>query len=130
MLRRAFLQDQLTLVTNDQRMPTVVLPVEGRVAPPLSVNPSPLLFGTLRGQSATKQLVITGKQPFRSSRSRPIAKGCNFEPAPDVTKKVHLMPSHCRGAAAAGRVSLFGHHRDDLAQCRQGDVPGAWHGAR
>jgi hypothetical protein len=60
------LQDQLTLVTNDQRMPTVVLPVEARVTPPLSVNPSPLLFGTLSpGQSVTKQLVITGKQPFR-----------------------------------------------------------------
>src|SRR5690349_9501435 len=60
------LQDQLTLVTNDQRMPTVVLPVEGRVTPPLQVNPSPLMFGTLApGQSATKQLVLTGKQPFR-----------------------------------------------------------------
>ena len=60
------LQDQLTLVTNDQRMPTVVLPVEGRVTPPLTVSPSPLLFGTLApGQSITKQLVISGKQPFK-----------------------------------------------------------------
>src|SRR4051812_4631094 len=41
------LQDQLTLVTNDPRMPAVVLPVEGRVIPPLSINPSPLLFGGL-----------------------------------------------------------------------------------
>src|SRR5262245_53447508 len=55
------LQDQLTLVTNDQRMPTVVLPVEGRVTPPLAVSPSPLLFGSLApGATATKQLVVTG----------------------------------------------------------------------
>ena len=39
------LQDQLTLVTSDQKMPHVALPVEGRVVPPLSVSPSPLLFG-------------------------------------------------------------------------------------
>ncbi len=87
------LQDQLTLVTNDQRMPTVVLPVEGRVAPPLSVNPSPLMFGTLApGQSATKQLVITGKQPFRVLAIQADGDALQFKTAPDVTKKVHLVP--------------------------------------
>ena len=34
--------------------------------PPLSISPSPLLFGTLApGQSATKPIVLTGKQPFK-----------------------------------------------------------------
>jgi hypothetical protein len=87
------LQDQLTLVTNDQRMPTVVLPVEGRVAPPLSVSPSPLLFGTLApGQSATKQLVITGKQPFKVLSLTADSEGLQYRAAPDVSKKVHLVP--------------------------------------
>jgi hypothetical protein len=87
------LQDQLTLVTNDQRMPTVVLPVEGRVTPPLMVSPSPLLFGTLApGQTATKQLVISGKQPFRVLSISAESEGLQFKTAPDVTKKVHLIP--------------------------------------
>ena len=87
------LQDQLTLITNDQRMQTVVLPVEGRVAPPLSVNPSPLLLGTLTpGQSVTKQLVITGKQPFRVLSIAADYDGLQFRSAPDVTKKVHVVP--------------------------------------
>src|SRR5262245_28759201 len=87
------LQDQLTLVTNDQRMPTVVLPVEGRVTPPLAVNPSPLLFGTLTaGQSATKQLVVTGKQPFRVLSITCDSEALQCKTNPEVAKKVHLVP--------------------------------------
>ena len=60
------IDDHLTIVTSDQRLPTMSLPVEGRVVPPLSVSPSPLFVGTLQpGQTATKQLVITGKEPFK-----------------------------------------------------------------
>jgi hypothetical protein len=87
------LQDQLTLVTNDQRMPAVVLPVEGRVIPPLSINPSPLLFGTLSpGQTANKQLVITGKQPFHILGVAADADGLQFKTAPEAQKKVHFIP--------------------------------------
>jgi hypothetical protein len=87
------LQDQLTLVTNDQRMPTVVLPVEGRVTPPLAISPSPLLLGTLApGQSVTKQLVISGKQPFKVLSIGSDQEALQFKTSPDVTKKVHLIP--------------------------------------
>src|SRR5262245_62123453 len=87
------LQDQLTLVTNDQRMPTVVLPVEGRVTPPLQINPLPLMFGSLApGQSATKQLVLTGKHPFRVLSMASNDDAVQFKTAPDVTKKVHVIP--------------------------------------
>jgi hypothetical protein len=87
------LQDQLTLVTNDQRMPAVVLPVEGRVIPPLSINPSPLLFGTLApGQTANKQLVITGKQPFHVLGVAADGDGLQFKTTPEVQKKVHFIP--------------------------------------
>jgi len=87
------LQDQLTLVTNDQRMPTVVLPVEGRVSPPLAVSPSPLMFGTLApGQTTTKQLVISGKQPFKVLSIGSDNEALQFKSAPEVTKKVHLIP--------------------------------------
>jgi hypothetical protein len=87
------LTDQLTIVTNDQRLPTVALSVEGRVMPPLSVNPSPLLFGTLAaGQTATKQLVITGKQPFKVLSITADHEALQFKSSPEVVKKVHLVP--------------------------------------
>ena len=87
------LQDQLTLVTNDQRMPTVQLAVEGRISPPLSISPSPLFFGTLQpGQTATRQLVITGKQPFKVTSIASDNPSLDFKAATDVLKKVHLVP--------------------------------------
>jgi Protein of unknown function (DUF1573) len=87
------LQDQLTIVTNDQRLPTVSVPIEGRVLPPLTLTPSPLLFGTLSpGQTATKQLVITGKQPFAILNIAADHGSVQFKTAPDVSKKVHLVP--------------------------------------
>jgi hypothetical protein len=103
------LQDQLTLITNDQRMPTVVLPVEARVTPPLAVNPSPLLFGALApGQSVTKQLVLTGKQPFRVLAIGAESEVVQCKIAPDVTKKVHLVPVTLTAPQAPGdfRVTL------------------------
>ncbi|HEX5104695.1 MAG TPA: hypothetical protein VFV87_12830, partial [Pirellulaceae bacterium] len=88
------IQDQLTVVTNDTKLPTVSLPVEGRVVPALAVSPSPLFFGRLQpGQTATKQLVITGKQPFAiTAIHAPGLAPLEFRTSPDVTKKVHLVP--------------------------------------
>jgi hypothetical protein len=109
-------QDQLTLVTNDQRMPTVVLPVEGRIVPPLAVNPSPLLFGSLApGQSATKQLVITGKQPFKIVSMAADSEGLQFKTAPDVSKKVHLVPATVTAPEKAGEFHFTITIETDLA---------------
>jgi hypothetical protein len=63
------------------------------VTPPLAVNPSPLMFGTLSpGQSATKQFVLTGKQPFRVLSIGADTEALQFKVAYDVVKKVHLVP--------------------------------------
>src|SRR5437588_4476785 len=87
-----FLQDQLTILTNDPRMKTVALPIEGRIMPPLSISPSPLLFGTLApGQTATKPIVLTGKQPFKVLAIGTDGGSLQFKVAPDVSKKVHLV---------------------------------------
>jgi hypothetical protein len=87
------IQDQLTVVTNDPKMPHVSLPVEGRVVPPLSVSPSPLFFGRMQpGQTATKQLVITGRKPFKIAAIQADGAPLEFRTSPDVVKKVHLVP--------------------------------------
>lgn len=97
------LQDQLTIVTNDQRLPHVALQVEGRVAPPLTISPSPLLFGTLTpGQTATKQLVLTGKQPFKVLSVASNYDGLQFKTAPEAAKKVHLVPVTIVAPTASG----------------------------
>ena len=60
------INEQLVLLTNDQRSPEVPLDVEGRVVAELTVSPASLLMGVLQpGQKATKQLVIKAKKPFR-----------------------------------------------------------------
>ena len=97
------LNEQLTVVTSDKSMPSITLPVEGRVAPPLSISPSPLLFGTLTpGQSATKQLVLTGKQPFKLLSVASEPAGLTFKAVPDLVKKVHLVPVTITAPEQAG----------------------------
>ena len=97
------IQETLTVVTNDPKMPHVTLPIEGRVVPPLSVSPSPLLFGRLQpGQTATKQLVITGKQPFKITAIQADGAPLEFRTSPDVIKKVHLVPVTITAGAASG----------------------------
>jgi hypothetical protein len=87
------LQDQLTIVTNDSRLPTVALTVEGRLVPPLTVNPSPLLFGSMSpGATATKQVVITGKLPFKLLSISADQGALQFNSPPEVSRKVHLVP--------------------------------------
>ena len=74
-------------------MKTVALPIEGRIMPPLSVSPSPLLFGTLApGQSATKPIVLSGKQPFKVVSISTDGGALQFKVSTEVSKKVHLVP--------------------------------------
>jgi len=61
--------------------------------PPLAISPSPLLFGTLTpGQTATKQLVLTAKQPFKLLSIASDYEAMEFKSAPGVVRKAHLVP--------------------------------------
>jgi Protein of unknown function (DUF1573) len=111
------LNEQLTVVTSDKSMPAISLPVEGRVAPPLSVSPSPVLFGTLSpGQTATKQLVITGKQPFKllAIASEPV--GLQFRAVEGLVKKVHLVPVTITAPEQTGELTFSITIETDLPQ--------------
>ena len=86
------LAETLTLVTTDSRLPSVSVAIEGRVVPPLSVSPASLFLGVLKpGQVVTKQLVVTGKQPFKIVGVKCADAAFAFKTT-DVTKKVHLIP--------------------------------------
>lgn len=91
-LAEGFFQDQLLLVTNDSRNASVPLVVEGRVAPALSLSPASLYLGSLApGETAKKQLVVRGRQPFRIRNVRSDDPRFEFEVGGQA-KTLHLIP--------------------------------------
>jgi hypothetical protein len=96
--------DTLNLVTNDQRLPTVALTVDGRVAAPLTISPASLFLGVLKpGQKVIKQLVVTGKQPFRVLDIQCGNPSFAFK-VTDVEKKVHLIPVTFTAGDSSGEI--------------------------
>jgi hypothetical protein len=63
-----FVNDQLTVVTNDPRAENQRIPlfVTGRIVPEISVTPTTLVLGDITaGTEVTKKVVVRGKNPFR-----------------------------------------------------------------
>lgn len=109
------LSETLTLLTNDQRLPSVAVAVEGRVVPPLSVSPASLFLGVLKpGQIVTKQLVVTGKQPFKVLGVTCADSAFSFKTT-DVAKKVHLIPVTFTAGEQAGEIEQKIEIETDLA---------------
>jgi hypothetical protein len=109
------IQETLTLVTNDPRLPSVAVAVEGRVVPPLAVSPASLFLGVLKpGQVVTKQLVVTGKQPFKVTEIKCSDPAFSFKPGA-VAKKVHLVPVTFTAGEQAGEIEQAIEIQTDLA---------------
>lgn len=90
-----YINDQLTLVSDDARNATIPLQVEGRVMSLLDVSPAALLIGTLDpGQQVTKQLVVKSKQKFKVTEVKCEDEDCfRFKlPSSDQAKTLHLIP--------------------------------------
>lgn len=90
-----FINDQLTLVTDDINNDTIPLQVEGRVMSLLDVSPSALLIGAVDpGQKVTKQLVVKSKQKFKVTDIKCEAGDCfQFKlPQTEQPKTLHLIP--------------------------------------
>jgi hypothetical protein len=90
-----FINDQLTLVTDDVNNDTIPLQVEGRVMSLLDVSPSALLIGAVDpGQKVTKQLVVKSKQKFKVTDIKCEAGDCfQFKlPETEQPKTLHLIP--------------------------------------
>jgi hypothetical protein len=109
------IHDTLTLVTNDQRLPTVSITAEGRVTPPLAVSPASLFLGVLKpGQVVTKQLVVTGKQPFKVLGVKCDDEAFTFKTT-EFAKKVHLIPVTFTAGDTAGEIQQTIEIETDLA---------------
>jgi hypothetical protein len=100
-----YLVDQLTVVTNDRNMTNIPLPVEGRVAPALTVSPGSLVLGVLTpGQTVTKQLVVKGNKPFHILNIECSDPSFEFE-ASQEAKALHLVPITFTGGAQGSKVA-------------------------
>jgi len=102
-----FINDQLTLVSDDVRNETIPLQVEGRVLSLLDVSPSSLLIGALEpGQKVTKQLVVKSKQKFKVTEVTCANDGFQFKlPSGDQAKSLHLIPVTFTAGEQAGQFS-------------------------
>jgi len=89
-----FINDQLTIISDDARNKNIPLQVEGRVMSVLDVSPSSLLIGTVEpGQKVTKQLVVKSKQKFKVTDVTCEDTGFEFKlPSGDAAKTLHLIP--------------------------------------
>ncbi len=103
-----YVNDHLTLVTNDlnPRTARVPVPVEGIVVAALSVRPSPLLMGVTETEgTATGRLVVQGQSPFHITSIH--SSDPRFEcPLPEEAKKVHLLPVTFTAGQEPGKVSV------------------------
>ncbi|MBM4003978.1 MAG: DUF1573 domain-containing protein [Planctomycetes bacterium] len=86
------LRDRLLIVTDDAKMEKIPLAVTGRIAPALSVSPSPFFLGEVAPDgTATGKLVVKGKQPFKIKNIDCDEAGFAFQ-IPDKASKVHVIP--------------------------------------
>jgi hypothetical protein len=100
-----YINDQLILVTNDQKAPELIVAIDGRVTSAITVSPSSLFMGVVHpGQKVKKQLIVRGKKPFRI-----VDVQCNdqsFSIGPDdQAKTVHMVPVEFTANDTPGKVS-------------------------
>ena len=86
-----YINDYLHLVTNEGNK-TIPLAVSGRVLPAVTISPASLFMGTLEpGASATKQLIVRAKKPFRIENIRCNDENFTFTPSEEA-KALHIVP--------------------------------------
>ncbi len=101
-----YIQNQLTLVTNDPVNPTLTIPMEGRVVSALTVSPSLLSLGVLKPEQTVKgRLVVRAKKPFKIKGIDCKDDCFKFKGAPSEAKKIHLIPVEFTATKEPGKIS-------------------------
>ncbi len=110
-----YFQDELILVTDDDRLQTIPLAVQGNVVSALTVSPASLFLGVLEpGQEVTKQLVVRGKQPFKIVSVK-CKDGCfTFKPSEEA-KTLHFVPVTFKAGDEPAKVTETIEIETDLA---------------
>ncbi|MGW8256595.1 MAG: DUF1573 domain-containing protein [Thermoguttaceae bacterium] len=101
-----YINDYLTVVTNDARVSQIPVLVEGRVDAGITVSPAALFMGVLQpGQKVTKQLIVKGKKPFKILHIQCDDKSFEFNLAAEKTPKaLHVVPVTFLAGSEMGKV--------------------------
>ena len=100
-----YLQDQLTIVTNDSYNGSLELPVDGRVVSPLTVSPASLFLGVLKpGETVEKKLFVKGSKPFKILSIECEGDCFKFQTT-DKSTAAHLVPLTFTAGGTPGKIS-------------------------
>ncbi|MHB8866257.1 MAG: DUF1573 domain-containing protein [Pirellulaceae bacterium] len=100
-----YLQDQLTIVTNDSYNGSLELPVEGRIVSPLTVSPASLFLGVLKpGETVEKKLFVKGAKPFKIVSIECEGDCFQFQTS-DKATAAHLVPLTFTAGTTPGKIS-------------------------
>ena len=97
------LQDELVVVTNDEKNEQFTLPLNARVIPPISISPVFVSLGDVgKGKSVQNRLMVRSKKPFAiTSVDCPDAR---FQfTLPEGTKTLHVLPFTFKGELLEGQ---------------------------
>lgn len=84
-------RERLTLITNDQRFPTIDMSVLGRVRPSLEVSPASVSLGQMAsGTTVEKRLVVRAEQEFEVTKAESLDPRFTFE-LPKGKSKIHYV---------------------------------------
>lgn len=101
-----YLQNQLTIVSNDGNLTNVPILVTGRVQPSLTVSPQSLYLGDLQpGEVSTKNVVVKSKAPCCIAGvdcDNPNVK-CQFDPQKEAI--LHVIPVTLTAPDSAGKLA-------------------------
>jgi hypothetical protein len=113
-----YLNDQLTLLTNDGQSTQIPLLVEGRVLSGVSVSPASLFMGVVQpGQKVTKPLVVKSKKPFRIISITCDDQSFEFGKETDSSSKaLHVIPVTFLAGTNAGKVTKTIRIETDLGE--------------
>lgn len=104
------INDQLVLVTNDDRMPQFPIQVQGEVRPELSITPNLWMAGSLTpGEAAKKTLIIrnNNNKPFKIVNIVSDDPAIQFKPVDSAApaKALHVLPITLTALDNPGRQS-------------------------
>jgi hypothetical protein len=111
-----YFNQQLVLVTSDEKNPRIPLDVTGRIVPRISVAPETLLLGNVtRGEQISKKVIVRGKAPFRITEIKCEEEGFQFKHDEQSSDR-HIIEVVFAAKRDVGQVKQTIHIATDLGE--------------
>lgn len=118
-----YLKERLMVLAVDGKTTEVPIEVEGRIMSALTVNPSPLLVGTLKpGTTAKKFLVVQARQKFCITGMDCEQEGFEFE-VPEAAATRHRIPVLYRAGDKPAKINCKIRIQTDLGGETVAELP-------